>query len=639
MTVASSRSILALLALALVTACSDFGQSITPRATSGPRPSVVAPDGSLSMAPGETFALPHAFATLPGGHCGPSSVSWSSSNPAIATVTNAGLVTAIAPGTATLTARSCGRVSTTPIVVGSVPAGGTPVSPVSPSPGPTPPPVGSMELPRTFLDTRSVAPAGRTLVVNRGDDLQRSLNAAQPGDLVVLQAGATFTGNFVLPRKGGAGWITIRSSADASLPAEGTRISPRFADVMPRIVSPNVSCAITAPAGSSGYRIVGVEITTTSAKGYSYGLVCLGEGSEKSLSDLPSDLILDRVYVHGTANIDLSRCIALNGARNAVIDSWISECHGRGYDTQAIAGWNGSGPFKITNNYLEGAGENVMFGGADPKIQNLIPSDIEFRRNHVAKPLSWRGVWTVKNSFELKNARRVLVEGNVFENNWSDAQDGFAIVLKSMNQDYGCPWCGSSQVTFRLNKIMNSPGGVNFVEQLTASNGVPVPLTNVLLQNNLFLRIGAEGVNGRLFQLTQLVRNVVIDHNTGFTPNQALVLDTDQKPGFVMTNNLVARGQYGVFGSGGAEGTSALDAYCPGWVFQRNVVIGASLRLYPAGNFYPATSNDVGFANYAGGDYRLTSASPYRSAGTDGRDVGADIAAVELATAGVVTPP
>ena len=36
----------------------------------------------------------------------------------------------------------------------------------------------------------------------------------------------------------------------------------------------------------------------------------------------------------------------------------------------------------------------------------------------------------------------------------------------------------------------------------------------------------------------------------------------------------------------------------------------------------------VGFVNLAGGDYRLQATSPYKNAGTDGRDVGADIASV-----------
>src|SRR5207247_4884831 len=72
----------------------------------------------------------------------------------------------------------------------------------------------------------------------------------------------------------------------------------------------------------------------------------------------------------------------------------------------------------------------MMFGGGDPSISNLVPSDIEIRNNHFFKPTSWRGVWAaVKNNFELKNARRLLVEGNIFENNWLADQDGWAMQL------------------------------------------------------------------------------------------------------------------------------------------------------------------------------------------------------------------
>ena len=31
-----------------------------------------------------------------------------------------------------------------------------------------------------------------------------------------------------------------------------------------------------------------------------------------------------------------------------------------------------------------------MFGGADPAVTNLVPSDIVLRRNHLFKPLAWR---------------------------------------------------------------------------------------------------------------------------------------------------------------------------------------------------------------------------------------------------------
>jgi hypothetical protein len=163
---------------------------------------------------------------------------------------------------------------------------------------------------------------------------------------------------------------------------------------------------------------------------------------------LPHDLILDRLYVHGSPSVTLRRGVTLNSAAAAVIDSYISDCHEDGSDSQAIGGWNGAGPFKIVNNYLEGAGENFMLGGTDPSIQNLVPSDIEFRRNHCFKPLTWRigdpsyagRPWSVKNLFELKNAQRVLIDGNVFENNWTMAQNGFAILFTVRNQDGAAPW-------------------------------------------------------------------------------------------------------------------------------------------------------------------------------------------------------
>ena len=50
-----------------------------------------------------------------------------------------------------------------------------------------------------------------------------------------------------------------------------------------------------------------------------------------------------------------------------------------------------------------------MFGGADPSIPNLIPSDITIQNNEFYKPPSWQGVWLVKNLLELKLGNRVLI--------------------------------------------------------------------------------------------------------------------------------------------------------------------------------------------------------------------------------------
>ena len=98
--------------------------------------------------------------------------------------------------------------------------------------------------PSVILDTTAVPPTGKTIPVAAGGDLQGALNSAQPGDVVEIAAGATFTGNFVLPAKSGADsthWVLIRSSAFASLPAAGSRVAPSNASSMAKIQTSNTA--------------------------------------------------------------------------------------------------------------------------------------------------------------------------------------------------------------------------------------------------------------------------------------------------------------------------------------------------------------------------------------------------------------
>jgi hypothetical protein len=374
------------------------------------------------------------------------------------------------------------------------------------------------ELPRSTVDTRIVAPTGKTIAVPSGGNLQQAIDQAQPGDVITLQAGASYVGNFYLRNKSGSGWITIRTSAsDASLPAPGTRITPSYAGVLPKILSPNSMPALGTDNSAHHYRLIGIEVGVTSSTTLNYGLVRLGSASHGS-TQIANNIILDRVYLHGHGTVHLKRCVELNSATSAVIDSYLSECHGQGQDTQAILGWNGPGPYKIENNHLEGAGENVMFGGADASIPGLVPSDITIRRNYFYKPPAWKGKWTVKNSFELKSAQRLLIEGNVFENNWADAQDGFAIVWKSVNQNGACTWCIVQDVTFRYNRIRNSANGINLVARPQGT--VAGPLRRVLITHNVVDHINVGPIyygNGRMLQVMADVTDLAVEHNTMFT--------------------------------------------------------------------------------------------------------------------------
>jgi hypothetical protein len=476
-----------------------------------------------------------------------------------------------------------------------------------------------------------VGPAtGPVRVLTAREDLQAALDAAMPGDVIALEPGATFAGPVRLPNKPGSEWITIRTAvADGTFPPPGTRVGPSHAPLMPKIESVSVS-AVTAAPGAHHYRFIGVEIRPRSGS-FLYNLVELGN-REASVESLPHHIVFERCYLHGDPQLGGRRGIAMNSRHTAVVDSYLSDFKEEGADAQAIAGWNGLGPFAIVNSYLEGAGENLLFGGADPSIANLVPSDIEIRGNDFGKPPAWKAGepgyqgtrWTVKNLFELKNARRVLVDGNLFENNWVQAQTGFAILFTVRNQDGGSPWSLVEDVTFSNNVVRHSGSGVNILghDDIWPSQ----PAQRILIRNNLFEDIGAGrwGGGGRLFQILARANDVVIEHNTAFHTGNIITTERGPHTGFVYQNNIAPHNEYGIIGADRSPGLNSIETYFPDAVVRGNVIAGGRATAYPGDNFFPPSLAEVGFMDLAAADYRLAGSSRYRHAGTDGKDVGVD---------------
>jgi hypothetical protein len=94
-----------------------------------------------------------------------------------------------------------------------------------------------------------------------------------------------------------------------------------------------------------------------------------------------------------------------------------------------------------------------------------------------------------------------------------------------------------------------------------------------------------------------------------------------------------AHRNYGIMGQNYTFGLATISAYLPNGVVTRNVLAGGPASSYPAGNFFPTTTVwESGFVNYAAGDYRLSASSPYRNAGTDGTDLGANIGTISAHT-------
>jgi len=564
-------------------------------------------------------------------------VTWTSSNTAIATISSTGLVTGKGAGTATITAKTSTATGSGSITVASGAV-------ASPSQGTSGVVAAEPAAPQTTPVYGALPSASRVVRVAAGGDLQGALDRALPGDAILLAPGARFTGNFVLRNKNLASpcsaWITVRT--DASAPTLGQRTTPSIAAGYAKLVSTTVAPALRTDPKASCYRVSGLEIVLPVISAYNYGLVFLGDGgnlkageSQVTTDIAPRNLVLDHLYVHGEAGSNFTRCIALNSASTVIADSWISECHAKGFDSQAIGGWNGPGPYLIQNNYLAAAGENIMFGGSDPHITNLVPSDITIRGNHFYKNPAWKDVWTIKNLLELKNSRRLLIENNVFENNWIAAQTGMAIIFKSANDGGTAQWQGTTDVNFRYNIVRNSPQGLAIAAHPETNPAVHV--ARVRVENNLFYNIGTyNGTSyGRMLILLQDPHDLTIAHNTmihNATLGQMMISDVSYGAArnIVMSNNVATKGgPYGaVMYSGARIGTASLNAFASSyWAFDRNVVIGLDPEFvpwHPQSSYYAATMAAVGFANASGGDYSLGTASPYRGKATDGKDPGAD---------------
>ena len=505
-------------------------------------------------------------------------------------------------------------------------------------------------LPQAEVDTTYSLPTGTTHNCSTSAEFSTALSNAALNDVIVLTAGNTFTGPFTYPNKtSGNGWIYIISSALASLPAAGTRVAPADSSNMPKIVvtaasaAPALSCAIS----SHHLRIVGVEFKPT-ASNFVFTLVELGlSGTVSSTSQLPTNIVLDRCYIHGDSSVGSRRGIQMNGIDQAAVDCYISDFKESGSDTQAIHVQNGLGPLKIHNCYLEASGENFLSGGAAPSIENLIPSDITITRCKFFKPLSWVGVWTIKNLCELKSAQRVLIQGCDFENNWLHAQNGECFVLTPRAQAVGWnEWANVLDVTIRYCKALNT--GTFAVIAGEDSDDVSGTPARFLIEHCLHMMDDTEGqgASRRIFHINNSGSDgpdhITIRHNTGIFKetggtNTAIVLSelfhlADQVD--IYDNLLDTAGDLGInSANGGGNGTAALDAHITNWTATNNAFIGISSTGYPSGNFFPADFAAVEFVNAAADNYRLDPASDFAAGNandaTDGTDLGANIDDIE----------
>jgi hypothetical protein len=255
----------------------------------------------------------------------------------------------------------------------------------------------------------------------------------------------------------------------------------------------------------------------------------------------------------------------------------------------------------------------------------------------------------VKNLLEHKNAQRVLIDGNVFENMWPSAQPGFALTFTPrqgsvLSQQ---PWTLVQDITVTNNIFKNTANGIAISGRDPGIPGViHEPPTSqggrYLVKNNLFVNSGGYEGTGIMFQLGNGAFDVTIQHNTvasyaGATEGMTLRFlygasngDFDQMQRFVLQDNIFQARNYPFWGVGGCA-ASNLSQALPSFVWTHNVIagpwptpVGCEIKVAPQGdgNSYPPDASSIGYVNMAGGNFRLTAKSPYKNVGSDGKDIG-----------------
>lgn len=452
-----------------------------------------------------------------------------------------------------------------------------------------------------------------------------------------------------------------------------------------------ISCAANVPCGGWIVRYLEADYTgDTSA--------IILNGPTDIEAHLPHDLIWDHDYIHGHAANKTTHCFFVNGNNFGLVDSWISECHDAGNDSQALNIYAG-GPMLVQDTMLEGAGENFLaMGGTNGAVNfvvGIMPHDVTHRRVWYYKPLQWfngaipgpvfEGItWDVKNLWESKACVRCLVEDSVMENNWIANQVGKAILNNQAPSTNG-PYSYTSDSTFRYIHIY---GGAAFTfANAKDGTGAPSPndpsftarMNRVMWSNILVENLRANWCAGagcpapqNYMGIGNGIFGVIVSHVTVTSaPVQFNSLEDEgngyQRAVTWVTDNILPQGINGGYKTSGFASNSVAQlnkvwGIMQDPMVQRNVFPGmpaADVNAWNStvtngvrnfsGTSGPASQLAVGYQRWVdgpGGDYRLVPGSQFSATGTnpckvnpDGSggnaDCGADVAAIMQRTAGV----
>jgi len=540
----------------------------------------------------------------------------------------------------------------------------------------------------TLLSTTFPSTTGYTVVtVCASSCTYTTINAAYTAvgckTVIRIRAGATFTESLNATKTCTAGnWIIFMSDNCTSagvctnLPAQGTRATPSVQPYMATWTAPNTSNLPTIALGVSGGGVAyhwfgpGLEITGPVDGVTSNGGAVVQDDSSVTTGTGISNIVVDRSYIHCATGQQCVRGWGMTGASESLIDSYVTDFHYQGAQSQAAGEYGGVGPYKFTNNYLGGMGEAIFSGGSGCYNGTITAHDFEIRGNYITYSLGTSPLGLayyvahggiVRALLEMKEGQRALIEGNYFDGSALAGQSasnyGYGILIRAASNS-ACHII-TSDVTVRYNYTLSN------VETTPLQGNSPIVdpsygFYNISVHDNLYDNLNAtNGIASLEFayyidSTNSFAGQVLATTNVTFNHNTAISSDPSINSRFwayIDCNNILVNGQVqvtnnigfnGIYGIGGENtgstiyGVGGPNACMPNgytWTYNVNDTVNANYTSYPPtqawpsqnSNFYPNTIAAVGFTNYnagSGGNYQLTSGSAYHHAGSDGLDIG-----------------
>jgi hypothetical protein len=444
-------------------------------------------------------------------------------------------------------------------------------------------------------------------------------------------------------------WVPLRGSATGASPAPS-------------------GYTIQFPSGSKGYRFVGIQFEFAIAN-YSQDntFIVIDPGA--------SNIIIDRCLIKPQRTAG-GRPINLDGANVALIDSYLDVIPWgiQFAQSSTVRVSTGPGPLKVHNNYLAGCFIVMFVNDTDPQDITVTRNNMKLQPECDQTDPAWNGrlYYDTRAIMEFKYGKKILIDGNTFENFYTLLTTGSQILLTTRagssvggdNNDYQIRDVKISNNIFKAGK----GGGVEVWGQDNQWYRNTKMTARFEFSNNLGYSLVGGVFRSPMVYIQDGIEKATIRNNTWYNNSgSAPAIMTFSSPfgGLDFRNNLVWINQGGITGSGDGDGggirwiNDIWSSYCdgstttggasvkldkcavvgttPNYTFSNNAIVGGLAGYtstyqsqYPTGNFWPGDTTTgitaLGFTDTANADYSLKYSSTYAKYG-----LGADINSIKAA--------